>query len=93
MKNKVTAEIIGDSPTNIPLVLQDIDGDGSIELIMGAWPNEVYVTTFNIYRWNGKEFRNNQNSSRFLIWDGTRRKSNILKWSKPYKYYDRKVTI
>jgi len=42
--------------SNMPVLLQDIDGDGAVELLIGGQPHEAVSPGFTIARWNGQSF-------------------------------------
>ncbi len=67
----------------IPVLFEDIDGDGDSELVFASIGSDPSVTTYHFFRWNGKGFVKRTNSNRSLVWVDAKRGGNTLRWSDP----------
>ena len=67
----------------LPVLFEDIDGDGESELVFASIGSDPSVTTYHFFRWNGKGFVKKANSNRSLIWVDAGRGGNTLRWSDP----------
>jgi hypothetical protein len=67
----------------VPVLFEDIDGDGESELVFASIGSDPSVTTYHFFRWNGKGFVKKANSNRSLVWVDAARGGNTLRWSDP----------
>lgn len=70
----------GDCDGNMPVILNDIDGDGNIELLLGGLPHEPVSPGYNIFRWDGNGFTMIKNTIHLIWVDPPNGKT--LKWKK-----------